>query len=57
MVDGTAIFDPSVGVGLYTITYTYTDELTCVNRIDHFLQVVPVPVAQFSGLNAAAPVL
>ena len=36
----------------YTITYTYTDDLTCVNRIDHFVQVLPVPVAQFSGLNA-----
>ena len=52
--NGSAVFNPSVaGVGNYTITYSYIDDLTCLNRIDHFVQVLPVPVAQFSGLDPA----
>ena len=51
--NGSAVFNPSAaGPGTYTITYTFTSDLTCIDRVDQFIQVLPVPVAQFSGLNA-----
>lgn len=51
--NGSATFNPSLaGPGSYTITYTFTSDLTCLDRVDQFIQVLPVPTAQFSGLNA-----
>src|SRR5450759_4305069 len=51
--NGSETFDPSV-IGAYIITYKYTDDLTCVNQIDKPVQVLPTPIANFSGLNAAS---
>lgn len=51
--DGTATFTPSIAPSSYTITYRFTDDLTCVNEINQAVQVLPVPTANFSGLNAS----
>ncbi|HEX2967521.1 MAG TPA: immunoglobulin domain-containing protein [Bacteroidales bacterium] len=50
---GDASFNPSLTPGAYTITYTYTDDLTCVNEIEKNVQIFPVPVANFAGLSAS----
>jgi hypothetical protein len=50
--DGDATFDPSIGVGNYILTYEYTDDLTCVNTIQHSINILPTPNANFSGLAA-----
>ncbi len=48
---GKATFNPGIGVGSYTITYNYTDDLTCINTRNFNVQIMPAPNADFSGLN------
>ncbi len=45
------MFDPSaVGVGTYTITYTYTDPNACTNSADQDIVVTPVTgISQYAG--------
>jgi len=41
-------FDPGIGDGTYTITYTYTDPVTgCTNSCDFDITVLPEPDADF----------
>ncbi len=49
----TGFFDPSSGVGSYTITYTYTDANGCTNTASKVLTVYNFPVVQLSGQDAA----
>jgi gliding motility-associated-like protein len=49
--NGSATFIPST-VGSYIITYEYSDNLTCIDHVEKSVQVLPNPVADFSGLNA-----
>jgi hypothetical protein len=50
--NGTAELDLSLSPGTYTITYEYTDDLTCINTVEKVIQILPKPTADFSGLNA-----
>ncbi|MEI7660963.1 MAG: IgGFc-binding protein, partial [Bacteroidota bacterium] len=49
----TAMFDPSSGAGVHTITYTYSNANSCVNTAVKTLTVNPLPVVQLSGQDAA----
>lgn len=43
-------FSPAVaGDGLHSITYTYTNEFGCVNSISDNVQVIPLPIMNFSA--------
>lgn len=45
------IFSPLVaGVGVHTLTYTYTDGLGCINSADATIEVWPLPVVTFPSL-------
>ncbi|MHC1707236.1 MAG: cohesin domain-containing protein [Bacteroidales bacterium] len=46
------VFNPSIaGVGVHTLTYTYTDPVTnCTDFITNTITVVPVPVVTFNTL-------
>ena len=45
-------FNPTIaGVGNHTITYTYTDGFTCTNTVTHNINILPLPVVNFIGLN------
>jgi hypothetical protein len=45
-------FDPSVGSGVYTITYTYSDGNGCESSSSQTVTVNPAPVVSFLGLDA-----
>ncbi len=46
-------FDPSIaGVGTHTITYSLINGNGCVNTSSQIVNVVPLPDATFTGLNA-----
>lgn len=46
------IFDPiDAGVGNHTVTYEYTDTNGCYNSVDSILEVNPLPVVNFTGLE------
>jgi len=36
----TGLFDPSIGVGIYTISYTYIDDFGCTNTVEDLIEVV-----------------
>ncbi|MFC2137883.1 immunoglobulin domain-containing protein, partial [Bacteroidota bacterium] len=53
-VQGQATFDPSVaGVGPDTITYTFNDDIGCINVLEHPLYVRSVPTATITGYSTA----
>ena len=44
-------FDPAVaGVGVHTITYTFTDTNSCVNSLSDDVEVFDIPVVSFTAL-------
>ncbi len=50
--DGTASFDPALaGVGLWDITFTYTDANGCMDDTTYNVAVNPLPVVNYTGLN------
>jgi len=49
-VSGTNFNAVAAGVGIHTLTYTYTDANGCVNSATNTIEVVPVPVVSFSPL-------
>ncbi len=44
-------FQPTVGAGTYTITYSYTDGFGCSNSISKTITVDPLPVVDITGNN------
>ena len=52
--DGTAIFDPAAAgtSGPHQINYTYIDENACTDNDLQYVDVFPVPVIDFMGLDA-----
>ncbi|MBI5008145.1 MAG: hypothetical protein HZB98_00490 [Bacteroidia bacterium] len=49
---GNATFNPAAaGIGSKTITYSFTDEIGCINIVTHSVTVYETPVANSSGLN------
>ncbi|OFX90903.1 MAG: hypothetical protein A2X06_03910, partial [Bacteroidetes bacterium GWC2_40_22] len=49
---GNATFNPAAaGIGSKTISYSFTDEIGCINLITQNVVVYETPVANFSGLN------
>ena len=53
-MDGTAGFSPSTGIqGTRTIHYIYTDIYGCINNLVKDVQISPVPVVNFTGLDPA----
>lgn len=51
---GNATFNPATaGIGSKTITYSFTDEIGCINLITQNVVVYETPDANFSGLNAS----
>ncbi len=43
-------FDPaSAGVGFHILTYTFTDNIGCINSFDDFIQVFALPVVMFTA--------
>lgn len=50
--DGSAVFDPAVGVGSYTVTMTYVDPAQgCENSIDKVVTIYETPEVNFGGAN------
>lgn len=45
-------FNPSVGAGVYTITYTYSDGNGCESSSSQTVTINPAPVVSFTGLDA-----
>jgi gliding motility-associated-like protein len=47
-------FDPSIaGLGIHSITYTYTDNKSCSNTSTTNVTIIALPVVNISGLNAS----
>jgi len=53
VIPATGFFDPALGTGAHTVTYTYTDVAGCINAATKTINVNPLPVIQFSGQDAA----
>ena len=50
--DGSAVFDPAVGVGTYTVTMTYIDPAqSCENSVDKTVTIYETPEVNFGGAN------
>jgi hypothetical protein len=49
------IFDPSVGVGVYTITYSYTDQWGCVSTDQTDIEVVSGPNVSLQNFSNVGP--
>ena len=55
LFNGNATFNPATAaLGNNTVTYEYTDASGCLNSITQTVAVEIVPIADFSGLNAAS---
>ncbi len=50
--DGSAVFDPSVGVGSYQVTMTYTDPAQgCENSVSKIITILETAEVNFGGAN------
>lgn len=52
-ISGSLFVPSTAGVGMHSVTYTYTDVNGCTDSETQSTEVMPIPVVSFSGLGAS----